>query len=122
MRFTEKWKDKYDLVGESDDNVELFIKNCGEILDKFGQLEDIEDELELDLVTFIRCLKLLDRDEFVYVYRSDDLIYSAITPVQFLVDVTNKEFIELRREKGYEQHLKFKDYGKTWALTKEELL
>lgn len=102
--------------------------NCyfiiGKLLNKLGQLEDIEDELGIDLIIFMRCLKLLDEDKFTYCYyltKKKDFISTALTPVQFCIDLANKEFIELRRPKGYEQHLKFQDYGKTWALTEKEL-
>lgn len=93
-------------------------------VEDYVEYKRIEKKLGIDLRIFIKCLALLNQDKFTYTYvlgKSKDCFMTAITPIQFLVDMEHKEFVETRREKGYEQHLKFKDYGKTWALTKEEL-
>ena len=94
-------------------------------LKEYKKYKLTEKELGIDLNIFIKCLTLLDQDKFTYVYWCDKkkgYFMEAITPTHFLIDMEHKEFIETRRPKGYEQHLKFKDYGKKWALTKEELL
>lgn len=115
MRLTKKDKDgNYYTTGE----------DIGKAYPKLGQLEDIEDSLGMPLTTFFRILYKLDKNQFTFCQYSKDkeFLFTAITPVPFCVDLHKKEFTELKRPKGYEQHLKFKDYGKTWALTKEELL
>ena len=100
------------------------IKIIEQALTELEEYKKIEEELGMDLRIFIKCLTLLNQDKFIYVYwmeKRKDYYIEAITPTQFLVDMEHKEFIETRRPKGYEKHLKFKDYGIKWALTKEEL-
>ena len=79
-----------------------------ETLRKLGQLEDIEEELGVDLVTLFKAL-----DE-CYI---DGHKGTAI--------ILNKEEIgikiKLSDNAWTSKILKIKDYGKTWALTKEEL-
>ena len=89
-----------------------------EIHNKLGQLEDIEEELGIDLITLFKALKngiyyftsggQLTKD-FVWLFNNhinigvnDGLSYSFMTAFE-------------------RQILLFQDYGKTWALTKEEL-
>jgi hypothetical protein len=85
---------------------------------KLGQLEDIEEELGIDLITLFNALKFgvyyftnagqLTRDyvwlmdNYMGVRTNGKLSYSFMTMFQ-------------------KQTLLFNDYGKTWALTKEEL-
>lgn len=116
---------------EDKKSVENYIEQGFEIaqlkheLVNYKKYKLTEDELGIDLNIFIKCLTLLGQNKFTYVYWFDkkkDYFMEAITPTQFLVDMEHKEFVETRRPKGYEQHLKFKEYGIKWALTKEELL
>ena len=76
-------------------------KTVEELLNKLGQLEDIEDELGIDLIILFKMI----RDGF-YIKTSDDILF-------------------FKNEDKYEMLKKYKDftndYGKTWALTKEEL-
>ena len=101
------------------------IKSIDECLNKLGELEDIEEELGMSLNVFIRCLILLDENNFrpvsITKVGNEDFYLESITPVRFVVDMKNKMFVELDRPDGYEEKLRFADYGKTWALTKEEL-
>ena len=97
------------------------IKPC---IIKLGQLEDVEEELGIDLITLFKAMKTevplyyIDEDnniiefkcfcdEYSYHYKEIDLKHEAIG---VYTDVCHLE-----------KHLYFKDYGKTWALTKEEL-
>lgn len=79
-------------------------------LNKLGRLEDIEEELGIDLLTFFKALRsgihVID-DGYPYDDRVD-LIYSSSIPCGF-------------KGKVSDHCVFFKDYGKTWALTKEEL-
>ena len=78
---------------------------------KLGQLEDIEEELGIDLLSLINALchgiRIFD-DGYPYNDRVD-LIYSSSNPCGFKGRVSDHCVF-------------FKDYGKTWCLTKEELL
>lgn len=79
-------------------------------IQKLGQLEDIEQELGIDLVTLFKALKngcyIKPWAEIKYSYEirtgSDNINL-------FLLDENDNDY-------------SLKDYGKTWALTKEELL
>lgn len=96
-----------------------------DILNKLGKLEDIEEELGIDLVTLLGGL-LNDGVVWVklpYVPRDNgslpDILavdiavqtkWSFKKPCHFMLDMGSVQFTYL-----------LKDYGKTFALTKEEL-
>ena len=83
---------------------------------KLGQLEDIEDELGIDLVTFF---KFLDSK----VCYEKDLDDNEITKC-LITGITKTGVLNVQEAFPYgecEREAKFKDYGRTWALTKEEL-
>ena len=81
---------------------------------KLGQLEDIEDELGIDLITLF---KVINGGK---VYNKKYGYYNSCS-----VDTHDKtiyfENYETTERKPLDA-LKLQDYGKTWALTKEELL
>lgn len=81
------------------------------ILNKLGQLEDIEEELGIDLITLFKVFN--GKDIFIKESYTGEIINRG----SFYPNVKYKEIHD-----GYCWHLKFEDYGKTWALTKEELL
>lgn len=84
-------------------------------IQKLGKLEDIEDELGIDLVTLFKAMKqghiwaknTYGKLECVcdYSLNYNDLGYWFLSTGEGLYDVAD-----------------LKDYGKTWALTKDELL
>ena len=80
---------------------------------KLGQLEDIEDELGISLITLFKAFK-----NGCYGIQNGKVYKMNIVRL----DNQDKENIILFRNKTYggECYL-LKDYGKTWALTKEEL-
>lgn len=81
---------------------------------KLGQLEDIEDELGIDLITLLKAVK-----DGVYVKHCYDTPCEHIDYEPFRVDYW-KDYIEGKEGWlicGFEPE----DYGKYWALTKEEL-
>ena len=45
--------------------------------------------------------------------------YYLIEPYEYAIDLESSRLIELYEENGYIFY--FEDYGKTWALTREEL-
>ena len=83
--------------------------SVGEVVDKLGQLEDIEEELGIDLITLIKALKngiwLKDKKDQFLPYRC----------------LLRDDFILVLYEDIYKKEYLLKDYGKTWALTREEL-
>ena len=82
---------------------------------KLGQLEDIEEELGIDLATLINVLKngIYDKQGKYY-----------YPHLEYLDDEYRKEWILVEEQGDYRPNLwfHFKDYGKIWALTKEDLL
>lgn len=85
------------------------------VLSKLGQLEDIEEELGIDLILLLKAVK-----DGVYVKHCYNTHCESIDYMPFRVDYW-KDYIEGKKGWlicGFEP----KDYGKTWALTKEELL
>lgn len=80
------------------------------------EYKNIEEELGIDLIIFF---KYLSADEVFFINdfkKVEEVIVRSIDKKGIVVF-----------EKGYgwgecDFHLYFKDYGKTWALTKEELL
>ena len=96
--------------------------NCGfsvtnDIIDKLGQLEDIEEELGIDLITLFKALKnganFSGKNEkamgipFEHIEHSPQLVYGFFKQEWRLL------------ASGYER--KVADYGKTWSLNKEDL-
>lgn len=79
---------------------------------KLGQLEDIEDELGIDLITLF---KILEAEE----------CYFEEDGQCFIVGVNKNGVILMPKKFPYgecEHTVPFKELGKTWALTKEGLL
>jgi hypothetical protein len=121
MRFTKK----IDLEEFGYDYVLLDETNQPSANYKLGQLEDAEEENEIDLVTLFKALK--DGAWFKNPYYLSEINY--IKNLEFNIDFNKKRF-DIRMDcfvKFYDYStggafFLFKDYGKTWALTKEELL
>lgn len=110
MRLTEKIDSNYALnrnLLDIGNNALLIAK---EITDKLGQIEDIEEELGIELATLFKALRsgihIID-DGYPYNDRVN-LIYSKSFPCGF-------------KGKVGDHCVFFKDYGRTWSLTKEEL-
>ena len=85
------------------------------IANKLGQLEDIEDELGIDLITLFKAFN------GIY-YKKDDEIKFAC----HLLLTDDWSFIVLDNWITYQKtnfypSFELNEYGKTWALTKEEL-
>ena len=81
---------------------------------KLGQLESIEEELGIDLITLFNALKngfwYKEENDIVHISKNDYLLSSGA------IHFAGKGLIFAGL------FLCNKDYGKTWALTKEELL
>ena len=107
------------------------------ILTKLGQLEDIEDELGIDLITLFKALKngiwtkggyysdqlekepsFVERPEIgmCRFYDECDENYNTLLHDENVMCIYSYNYEIMIRQ------TRLKDYGKTWALTKEELL
>ena len=92
--------------------------------EKLCQLEDVEEELGIDLKTLFKALR-----EGIYVKTwgfansrvGKDVIVKIRVPKLKLDYETHTYFAFEFVKKGITQTYKLCDYGKTWALTKEEL-
>ena len=114
MRLTKKSDNLY-YTNAKFSSGSVFLDNNGNYtnacVDKLGQLEDIEEELGIDLVTLFKALK--------GIYIKPNNIYVG-SPYLCFAENENRE-LEFQF-KVVDTWYKVKDYGKTWALTKEELL
>ncbi len=112
MRLTEKNEFGYILHTKSIDNsLGNEIAIVGKTADKLGQLEDIEEELGIDLITLIKCIK---SEKGIWKKDLDGNLFNARCMLTCYFG----------RWQVYDKGIIYdlKDYGKTWALTKEELL
>ena len=95
------------------DNNEVSHYNCSsyiKVLEKLGNLEDLEEELGIDLVTLFKALKN-------GIYKKDEDLYFEAT-----LRIYNGEYYLCQPYDDKLLHKVYlKDYGKSWALTREEL-
>lgn len=108
MRLTYKSNGEYLADSYIDEAMIAFI-------DKLGQLEDIEDELGIDLITLFKAYT-----NGFYVKGENDKQYIDFENSLNAIAFKNGEMFY--GHKWSYQYVNLKDYGKTWALTKEELL
>ena len=114
MRLTKKTKTGYML----DVDVGVTFKDYYQHILKLGQLEDIEDELGIDLVTLFNALKY----GAYYFSNGTQLTKDYVWLVDNYVSVGTRDKLSYSFTTAFERRiLLFNDYGKTWALTKEEL-
>ena len=91
------------------------IETASSCLQSRSSLEDIEDELGIDLLTYFK----IKSAKSVYVKElGSDTSEMLVRPSKDSIDVCYKGFVNIPE---CDSSLQLKDYGKTWALTKEEL-
>ena len=113
MRLTKKLPSNHYYPTHVQDQYNVWID---ELLTKLGKLEDIEDELGIDLATYFK----IKSAKSVYVKElGEDCCEMLVRPSKDSIDVCYKGFVDIPE---CDSCLKLKDYGKTWALTKGELL
>lgn len=118
MRLTDKNKIK-ELVTLQKNNVLMTDNNYKEL--KLGQLENIEDELGLDLKVFHKLMDILYCGEpnSLYVKDKDMIIQVGILEI----DYCKKKIIFYKDNSYNDDYIyNFFQYGKTWALTEDELI
>ena len=82
------------------------------IFNKLGQLEDIEEENGLDLITLFKALKqkhVFHKENVKIELLGLHIKSNELYLYGFVEDTTHTVYLSL------------KDYGETWALTREEL-
>lgn len=100
-------ENKYFLKGEKSykDTIEA-------VANKLGQLEDIEEELGIDLITLCKTF-----EEDIYIKPDNKIIFVNYDKKEYRFYEGN---INCNTDDG-NFTVSIDDYGKTWALTKEEL-
>ena len=119
-RLTKNNDTQYDLVGKCDTNIEEFTSNHklrNDLLNKLGQLEDIEEELGIDLITLFKVRQIYWRIKYIDTGEYSDIEKSY----RVYLDFQNRDIKVYRDYDEFGFNLDLKDYGKTWALTREEL-
>ena len=117
MRLTDK--KKVECVNKSIElNGKDIVNDSTLIYAKLGQLEDIEDELGIDLITLLKAL-----EQGIWIKTKQGKIRHTschlrkISTLHFGIEFQDSNYhwryIQLPED--------VKDYGLTWALTKEEL-
>lgn len=105
-------------------NVESYFDKADKVVQKLGKIEDIEEELGIDIVTFCNALKngIYAKDHWV-VFQPYVIKHYNTNEYEFIVNWKDKSFeiVEEFNEEVIEQRAFFEDYGEEWALTKEEL-
>lgn len=99
---------------------------ANEATDKLGQLENVEDRLGFTLLTLFSVRKVSDIIHHVYIKKSivdKNGRNMTVYEKRKIYDFQSKDIITVFT-KNYENIDAYyiKDYGKTWALTKEEFL
>ena len=114
MRLTEKTENGFAPKYERETRTNYY-----DLVSKLGQLEDIEEELGIDLVTLFKAIK----QGYIYdkFYKVDVMSVDADREQNLLVDFANNCFYNCAVCGKYDRSYYFSDYGKTWVLTKEEL-
>lgn len=97
------------------------VKDCVDreniVLTKLKHFEDIEDEINGDLEVLFKALK----NGLYYKFRVEDKNISKMKfPMLRMID-NELCLISPKWIQATWMNVKVKDYGKTWALTKEEL-
>ena len=92
------------------------INSTDDLKYKLGKLEDVEEEIGIDLITLFKALK-----EGIFVAYDSDFGMTNKPKIKITKDIATG--ICCRDKKWYiqEDETLLKDYGKTWALTREEL-
>lgn len=147
-RFTKDNDTQFDFVGRCSTNIEEFSTNKelrNGVLKKLGEIENIEEEFEIDLIILLKALKygIYIKDGYNGFKANGDKWF--ITSIENEIAYYHKQLNvkQFRKRKvggmfGEDEYcppeevdkavgawnstcVYIEDYGKTWALTKEEL-
>ena len=107
MRLTHKHKYKAD-----NKRFVFDMKDYRKACQKLGQLEDVEEELGIDLITLFKALK-----NGIYTKTKNGISFKRSNDLRIRPHTNQWQLYYFSYSRVFT-----KDYGKTWALTKEELL
>lgn len=117
MRLTSKQKIEL-KNGKTTDYYGYKYEQAYQVIQKLGQLEDIEEEYNIDIVSAVILCKKVNEQKFVYTKES-----WGIDTIK-IIDDLDVELFKHRlysNSRGMYVSLDLNEYGITWALTKEEL-
>ena len=135
MRFTKKLNPPYEKVAGEDyiyTSETRLTPSFAKVEQKLGKLEDVEEELGIDLLTLFKALKngiwikifpkLKNGGSIIHVPCGLAIVeigagVGKSFGLEFYIN-TKKRYLVLDTRRDND----LKEYGKTWALTKEELL
>ena len=83
---------------------------------KLGQLEDIEEEIGIDLITLFKALK-----NGIY-WKDDNGKFYYFDLKGSVLDFNEKMIVDNPIDDVYGETFLLSEYGKTWALTEDELI
>lgn len=125
MRLTKKKNNEYIANTEIKTKSQQFawLRQLGF---KLGKLEDIEEELGIDLITLF---KVINEGAYFKRFVKGKVIaiehhyiwFDLLRQIRYKDKDEGEVYISLNGAYCNEHEYKLKDYGKTWALTKEEL-
>ena len=101
-----------DKDGNITKNNLIEVKDKDEAYKKLCQIEDIEEEFSIDLITLFKAVMngFWYKNKYGY-HQADDY--------EYVIDLESSRLVKLYEEDG--RIFCFEDYGKDWALTKKEL-
>ena len=103
--------------------ITLFGRPVEDVIEDLEVLEEyrkIEEELGIDLITLFNIDKQLNTKKEIWFKIEDEIDASyRYDGDYYIIDLKHKAFVKMVCEPI--DYFYFKDYGKTWALTKEEL-
>ena len=95
------------------------VEDVIEDLEVLKEYRKIEEELGIDLITLFNIDKQLNTKKEIWFKIEDEIEENFRFDSYYIIDLKHKAFVKIEYEPL--DYLYFKDYGKTWALTKEEL-
>lgn len=96
----------------------ISIKDKDEAYKKLYQLEDLEDELGLDLITLFKALKY----GVCYITSQNQLTHDYVWLYDNYVSASVRDKLSYSLLTCFQkQILSFEDYGKTWSIYRENL-
>ena len=90
------------------------------VANKLGQLEDLEQELGIDLFTYVK-LTTTTKLYFHNIPYDDEIKEGYLININAFITNPKIYCLLLQDKKKNRYMFSLKDYKKTWALTKEEL-
>ena len=100
-----------DKDGNITKNEFIEVKDKDEAYKKLCQLEDIEEEFGIDLITLFKAVM----NGFWY---KNQYGYHQVDDYEYVIDLESSRLIQLYEDS---EVFYFEDYGKEWALTESEL-